>query len=73
MARLPVISGADAIKAFHRAGWRAVRQSGSHIVLVKEGEDVTLSVSLRRELKRGLLRALIRDAGMSVDEFVDLL
>ena len=44
MARLPVISGADAIKAFHRAGWRAVRQSGSHVVMVKEGEDVTLSV-----------------------------
>ena len=73
MARLPVISGADAIKAFHGAGWRAARQSGSHVVMVKEGEDVTLSIPLRRELKRGLLRALIRDAGMSVDEFVELL
>jgi len=41
--------------------------------MVKEGEDVTLSIPLRRELKRGLLRALIRDAGMSVDEFVELL
>jgi len=29
MARLPVVSGAEAIKAFHRAGWRVVRQSGS--------------------------------------------
>lgn len=73
MARLPVISGADTIKAFHRAGWRAVRQSGSHVVMVKEGQDATLSIPLRRELKRGLLRALIRDANMSVDEFVELL
>jgi len=73
MARLPVISGADAIKAFHRTGWRAVRQSGSHVVMVKAGADATLSIPLRPELKRGLLRALIRDAGISVDEFVELL
>ncbi len=73
MARLPVVSGADAIKAFHRAGWRAVRQSGRHVVMTKEGREATLSIPLHRELKRGLLRALIRDAGMNVDEFVDLL
>jgi predicted RNA binding protein YcfA (HicA-like mRNA interferase family) len=39
MARLPVISGAKAIKAFHRDGLRVVRQSGSHVILVKEGRD----------------------------------
>lgn len=71
MARLPVISGAEAIKAFHRTGWRAVRQSGSHVVMIKEAEDATLSIPLHRELKRGLLRKLIRDAGLTVDEFVE--
>jgi len=70
MARLPVISGAQAIKAFHRAGWRAVRQSSSHVIMVKEGKDTTLSIPTHPTLKRGLLRRLIRDAGMSVDEFV---
>ena len=70
MARLPVISGAEAIKAFHRGGWRAVRQSGGHVVMVKEGEEATLSIPLHRELKRGLLRHLIRDAGLTVDAFV---
>jgi len=73
MARLPVISGADAIKAFHREGWRVVRQSGSHVIMVKEGRDETLSIPLHRELKRGLLRRLIRDAGLSVEEFADRL
>jgi len=52
MARLPVISGAEAIKAFHRTGWRVVRQSGSHVVMVKEGEEATLSIPLHHELKR---------------------
>ena len=70
MARLPVISGAEAIKAFHRTGWRVVRQSGSHVVMVKEGEEATLSIPLHHELKRGLLRRLIRDAGLTVDAFV---
>ena len=73
MARLPVISGAQAIKAFHRAGWRAVRQSSSHVIMIKEGKETTLSVPIHSTLKRGLLRRLIRDSGMSVDEFVDKL
>lgn len=73
MARLPVVSGAAAIKAFSRAGWRAVRQSGSHVILVKEGMEVTLSVPLHPTLKRGLLRRLIRDAGMTVEAFVERL
>jgi len=37
------------------------------------GSPVTLSIPLHRELKKGLLRALIRDAGMTVEEFVKLL
>jgi len=73
MARLPVISGAVAIKAFHRAGWRAVRQSASHVIMVREGREATLSIPVHPTLKRGLLRRLIRDAGMSVGEFVDKL
>lgn len=39
--------------------------------MVKEGRDETLSIPLHRELKRGLLRRLIRDAGLSVEKFVD--
>ncbi len=73
MARLPAISGNEAIRGFQRAGWVVRRQAGSHVALDKEGQAVTLSVPTHRELDRGLLRRLIRDAGLTVEEFVDLL
>ena len=73
MASLPVVSGAEAIKAFQRAGWRRDRQSGSHVVLLKSGQIASLSVPLHRELAPGTLRSLIRAAGMSVEDFVKLL
>ncbi len=73
MVKLPVISGEKAVKAFVKAGWKVDRIVGSHVILRKEGSPVTLSVPLHRELKKGLLRALIRDAEMTVEEFVKLL
>jgi predicted RNA binding protein YcfA (HicA-like mRNA interferase family) len=44
MAKLPVISGAEAVRRFERAGWRADRQKGSHVVLLKQGHIASLSV-----------------------------
>ena len=73
MARLPVCSGADAIRAFERAGWSRAHQKGSHATLVKSGAVVVLTVPLHRELGPGLLRSLIRKAGMTVEEFTELL
>jgi predicted RNA binding protein YcfA (HicA-like mRNA interferase family) len=73
MAGLPVVSGAEAVKAFERDGWRKDRQSGSHVVLLKAGEIASLSVPLHRELAPGTLRSLIRAARMTVQEFVALL
>ena len=73
MSKLPIISGMDAIKAFSRAGWIPHRQVGSHVVLRKEGSKVTLSVPKHKELKPGLLRDLIKAAGLSVEEFEELL
>lgn len=73
MAKLPVVSGQRAVKAFTKAGWTPERQHGSHLVLSKPGREEILTVPLHKELKRGMLRALIRDAGLEVDEFVKLL
>jgi predicted RNA binding protein YcfA (HicA-like mRNA interferase family) len=69
MPKLPVISGADAVKAFRKAGWRVDRQRGSHVVMLKEGSDVSLSVPQHREIAPGTLRSLIRSAGLTVEEF----
>ena len=70
MPELPQISGAEAIKAFGRAGFEKKRQRGSHVVLKKEGFPMLLSVPLHKELDRGILRSLIRDAELTVEDFV---
>ena len=72
MPKLPAVSGADAVKAFERAGWRRDRQRGSHVVMLKAGHIASLSIPQHRELAPGTLRSLIRAAGMTVEEFADL-
>jgi len=69
---LPVVSGAEAVKRFERAGWNIARRKGSHVMLTTPGMPATLSIPQHRELDRGLLRALIRAAGLTVEEFVRL-
>ena len=69
--RLPVISGREAVKVFSQFGWQTARQAGSHIILIKDGQFVTLSVPDHREVARGTLRALIRSAGLTVEQFVE--
>jgi len=74
MARLPRdCSGRQAVKAFQRAGWVVARQAASHIILVKLGKRPTLSIPDHKVLDPGLLRALIRHAELSVEEFIHLL
>ncbi|MDB9475720.1 type II toxin-antitoxin system HicA family toxin [Dolichospermum circinale] len=59
-SKLPVLSGQEVVRTFEKLGWRFARQSASHIILVKEGEIVTLSVSDHHEVAKGTLRGLIR-------------
>ncbi len=73
MPALPVVSGQRAVRAFEKAGWVKDRQRGSHVILIKPGHAASLSVPQHRELAPGTLRALIRAAQMSVDEFAALL
>ncbi|GAB1542125.1 type II toxin-antitoxin system HicA family toxin [Scytonema sp. NUACC21] len=67
---LPVLSGRQVVRIFEKFGWQVVRQSGSHIILVKDGEMATLSVPDHSEIAKGTLRTLIRTAGLTVKEFV---
>ena len=73
MGTLANISGKDAVKAFLRAGWVREGQTGSHVMLTKDGQRATLSIPQHREVKPGTLRGIIRAANMTVDEFIDLL
>ena len=73
MPALPVLSGRKAVRAFERLGWQVARHRGSHLILVKDGENVTLSIPDHKEVAKGTLRSLIRAAGITVDEFVRLL
>ena len=73
MPRLPRVSGRKAVRAFQRAGWEVARQRGSHVVLTKAESIYTLSVPLHPVLGPGLLRDLIGKAGLTVEEFTELL
>jgi len=74
MTKLPVVSGREAIKAFGKNGWKAVRRAKSrHVIMKKEGMLTTLSIPEHKVLDRGLLRSLIRDAYISIERFNELL
>jgi predicted RNA binding protein YcfA (HicA-like mRNA interferase family) len=57
----------------NKAGWYPARQTGSHLIMIKQGSMVTLSVPMHSEIDRGTLRKLIGLAGLSVEEFLELL
>ena len=74
MPKLPVVSGKEVVKALTKAGYRVDHQSGSHIILRhEEAPHRRLSVPNHKEIAKGTLRAIINDAGLTVDEFVELL
>ncbi len=71
MARLPRLSGREIVQVFEFLGWEKVRQSGSHIILVRDGHPATLSVPDHKEVATGTLRSLIRGADLTVTQFVE--
>lgn len=69
-----MVSGADAVRAFAKIGYEVSHQRGSHVILRRTTPPHRhLSVPNHRELARGTLRGLIRDAGLTVEEFKELL
>jgi predicted RNA binding protein YcfA (HicA-like mRNA interferase family) len=75
-ARLPALKAVAVIRALEQAGFEVVRPAGSHHRLVHKDDArraTTVPVHKGRDLPRPLLRAVIRQAGLTVEEFVDLL
>ena len=73
--KLPRIPSKEVIRALKRAGFAEWRQRDSHLHLKRLSDNtrVTIPVHRGRTIPPGTLRGIIRDAGLTVEEFVNLL
>ena len=74
MTKVPALRYTTVVRALQRNGWTIVRQKGSHIRLQKRAGDelLKLTVPAHRPIKRSTLSHIIKQARLSVDEFLDL-
>ena len=73
MTGLQGISGRACVKALGKAGFYVKRQHGSHVIVRRDEPFAQVVVPDHRELDRGTLRAIVRQAGLGVEEFVGFL
>lgn len=70
LEQLPVAHYDRHAKALARLGWECVGGSGSHRVFKKDGHRNHITLPAKGDVKRGLLGRVLRDAGISIDEYV---
>ncbi|MGD0495988.1 MAG: type II toxin-antitoxin system HicA family toxin [Candidatus Bathyarchaeia archaeon] len=75
MPRLPLVSGREVVKALGKAGFEVVGRKGSHIRLKRKAPDkiYIVIVPLHSEIKRGTLKSILRQAGLTMEELLKLL
>jgi predicted RNA binding protein YcfA (HicA-like mRNA interferase family) len=73
VSKLPSISGKDCIKVLQKVGFYQKRRESSHVILRRDEPFAQVVVPDHQELAKGTLRAIIRDADLSVDEFIALM
>ncbi len=74
MSKLPIVSSVKVVKAMLKLGYEVDHQTGSHIILrQKEYPYRRLTVPNHREIAKGTLRSIIRQSGLTLDEFIELL
>jgi len=73
MSKLPVISGRECAHALQKAGFYIRRQKGSHLIMRRDKPFAQVVVPDHKTLDRGTLRAIIRQANLTVEEFLQLL
>ncbi|MCA2683600.1 MAG: type II toxin-antitoxin system HicA family toxin [Microcystis sp.] len=73
MPKLPRISSREAIRSLERLGFEEVRQTGSHVVMKKETEEGKIGcvVPVHQELKVGTLSGILKQAQVTVEEFIE--
>lgn len=72
MSKLPRLSGKDCVKALEKVGFYLKRRESSHMIVRRDTPFAQVVVPDHSELDRGTLRAIIRHAGLSVDQFAEL-
>lgn len=74
-SKLPVVSADELIKTLEKFGYEVIRQKGSHIRLrhSTDAQRPALTVPRHKTLKRGLLRRILRDARITVEELLAVL
>ena len=74
MPKLPTVTASEAIKVLEKIGFQKTRQKGSHLRMKHEDDRVvTIPVHQGKTIGKGLLRKILRDAELSVEEFITLL
>jgi len=68
MPKLPRVSGKDLVEGLKKLGFEVARQKGSHVVLKKGGSGCV--VPLHREVRTGTLHGVLKQAGVSKEEFI---
>jgi predicted RNA binding protein YcfA (HicA-like mRNA interferase family) len=73
MSKLPQISGRKCVSALQKIGFYVVRQRGSHITMRRDEPRTRVVIPNHKTIKKGMLRQIIKDADLEVDEFIKLL
>ncbi len=74
MPKLPVVSGKECVKAFAKIGYLPDHHTGSHMILRHKNQPHRrLTVPNHQEISKGTLKAIIKQAGLSAEEFFELL
>lgn len=74
MSKLPVVAGQEVVKALAKIGYAFDHQRGSHIVLRQDFEPFRrVTVPNHKEVAKGTLRKIVREVGLTVEDFVKLL
>ena len=69
MVKIKLFSGKDVVRKLGKVGWIIARQKGSHVMMIKENYTYTLTIPQHRELGIGILRKIVKQAGITIEEF----
>jgi predicted RNA binding protein YcfA (HicA-like mRNA interferase family) len=74
MGKLPVVSGKETVRALNKIHYEVDHQKGSHIILrLNIHPHRRITIPNHKEIAKGTLRAIIKECGLTVDEFINLL